>query len=55
LHGTPQELANATLADKELLHQFKKAEQLPKEKKAVLIEVVEAYLLKQEIQKSLSK
>jgi transcriptional regulator with XRE-family HTH domain len=49
------DMADATLADKELLQQFKKAEQLPRDKKNILIEFVEAFILKQDIQKSMAK
>lgn len=55
MNGTTDEAANATLMDKELLQHFKKAEQLNKQQKFVLKEIVEAYLLKCDIQKSLVK
>lgn len=55
ISGTTHEMADATLADKELLQQFKKAEQLPTAKKNILIEFVDAYLLKHDIQKSMTK
>lgn len=55
ISGTANDMADATLSDKELLQQFKKAEQLPRDKKNILIEFVEAFILKQDIQKSMAK
>lgn len=55
LNGSATDIADSTLTDKELLHQFKKAEQLPKDKKNMLIEFVDAFILKQDIQKSMAK
>jgi hypothetical protein len=54
INGTTNEIADASLADKELLQQFKKAEQLNKEQKFILKELMDAYLLKCEIQKNFS-
>jgi transcriptional regulator with XRE-family HTH domain len=55
ISGTTNEMADASLSDKELLHQFKKAEQLNKEQKYILKELVDAYLLKCDIQKNFAK
>jgi transcriptional regulator with XRE-family HTH domain len=53
--GTANDMADITITDKELLRLFKKAEQLPADKKTMLVEFVDAFILKQDIQKSLAK
>jgi len=43
-------LAGKTISDKELLEQFKKVELLPKEKKHLVMEFLDAFLIKVELQ-----
>ena len=50
MNGAITEQAETTISDKELLAQFQKLEKLPTEKKNVIKEVIEAYILKATIQ-----
>jgi hypothetical protein len=50
MNGSTDEQAAGALNDLELLRQFKKIEQLPSEKKAVVKELLDAFLLKYDIQ-----
>lgn len=54
MSGSSQAQAQASLSDRELLGLFQRVEQLPKEKKAIVNELLEAFLLKCDIQKSMS-
>lgn len=48
--GTINDQASTAITDKELLSQFKKVEALPKEKKVIFMEVIDALLIKTELQ-----
>lgn len=50
MNGSSEQLAGAALTDKKLLNQFISVELLPKDKKAVVIELIDAFLLKCDIQ-----
>ena len=50
MNGSTDEQAVEALSDIELLRQFKKVEQLPNDKKAVVKELIDAFLLKHDIQ-----
>jgi len=49
--GSTDEVAKATIADKELLDQFRRIEQLPQDKKHLVKEFLDAFLIKAELQK----
>lgn len=51
MSGSTEEQANNTLEDKDLLKQFQKVEQLPSDKKNIVKELLDAFLLKCDIQK----
>jgi transcriptional regulator with XRE-family HTH domain len=51
INGTHHEQAEAALTDRELLSQFQRVEQLPNDKKAIVKELLESFLLKYDIQK----
>ena len=55
INGTTNEMADAILSDKELLQQFKKTELLPKEQKFIIKELLDAFLLKCDIQNNFTK
>ena len=48
--GSTKEQASNTLEDKDLLKQFRKVEQLPSDKKYIVKELLDAFLLKCDIQ-----
>ncbi len=48
--GSTKEQASNTLEDKDLLKQFRKVEQLPSDKKNIVKELLDAFLLKCDIQ-----
>jgi len=50
MNGSTDEQAAEALSDIELLRQFKKVEQLSQDKKAVVNELIDAFLLKHDIQ-----
>lgn len=50
MNGSSNEQANNTLKDKDLLKQFKEVEQLPFEKRIIVTELIDAFLLKCTIQ-----
>ena len=52
--GSTDEQAGNLLVDKDLLNQFKQVEQLPSEKKIIVKELLDAFLLKYDIQQKLS-
>jgi len=54
LNGTKDNLADNTLADKDLLNQFKKLEGFPNDKKMIVKELIEAFILKTDLQKQLA-
>ena len=51
MSGSTNEQASNTLEDKDLLQQFKKVEQLPSDKKNIVKELLDAFLLKCDVQK----
>lgn len=51
MSGSHHEQAEAALTDRELLSQFQRVEQLPNDKKAIVKELLESFLLKYDIQK----
>ena len=54
LNGSKDNLAENTLGDKELLSQFKTIENFPNEKKAIVKELLDAFILKTNLQKQFS-
>ena len=54
MSGSSQEQAQDSLNDRELLSQFQRVEQLPNDKKAIVKELLESFLLRCDIQKSMS-
>lgn len=54
LNGSKEDLANVILIDKELLYQFKSIEKLPEEKKHIIKELIDAFILKNNLQKQLA-
>jgi len=50
MSGSLNDLADTQINDKELLSQFKRAEHLPKEKKKLVKEFLESFLLSDELQ-----
>jgi transcriptional regulator with XRE-family HTH domain len=51
MSGSNNEQAEASLTDRELLSQFQRVEELPNDKKAIVKELLESFLLKYDIQK----
>lgn len=51
MSGSNQEQAEATLTDRELLNQFQRVEQLPQDKKNIVKELLDSFLLKCDLQK----
>lgn len=54
LNGTLNDKAKGSISDDDLLNQFKKVEQLPKDKKVLVKEFLDAFILKQDLQAKLS-
>lgn len=54
MSGTNDEVAQAALIDKKLLEQFKKVEDLPADKKLLIMEFLDAFLIKSDLQKRFS-
>ena len=50
MSGSLDEIASGAISDKELLEQFRKVELLPKEKKYLVMEFLDAFLIKVELQ-----
>lgn len=53
MSGSTDDVAMATISDKELLEQFRKVEQLPQEKKYLVKEFLSAFLFKADLQQKL--
>ena len=51
MSGSTDDIANAAITDKELLDQFKRVEQLPEQKKMLVKEFLDAFLVKSDLQK----
>ncbi|WP_340067303.1 helix-turn-helix transcriptional regulator [Ascidiimonas aurantiaca] len=54
MSGSSQEQAEATLNDRELLNLFQRVEQLPQDKKDIVKELLESFLLKYDLQKRMT-
>ena len=54
INGTLEDKANNSIADQELLNQFKKVEKFPKEKKELVKEFLNAFILTTNLQKQLA-
>jgi hypothetical protein len=54
MDGTVNDKAQNTISDKELLSKFQRVEKLPIEKKTVLKELIDAFLLKTDLQQKLA-
>lgn len=54
MDGSTDDKAQSTISDKELLSQFQRLEKLPSEKKAVVKELIDAFLLKTDLQQKLA-
>ena len=54
MNGTLKEKAINGLMDEELLKQFKKIEQMPEAKKKLLLEFIEAFVFKTDLQQKLA-
>lgn len=54
INGTLNDKASKTINDEELLLQFKKVEQLPESKKALVKEFLDAFLFKTSVQNQLA-
>lgn len=54
MSGSLNDLADTQIADKELLSQFKRAEHLPQEKKRLVKEFLESFLITNELQQKLA-
>lgn len=54
LNGTKDNLADHTLTDKELLNQFKSIEKFSNERKNIIKELIDAFILKTNLQQQLS-
>ena len=55
MNGTMDDKAQNTISDQELLSQFKKIEQMPENRKRLLKEVIDAFLLKSDLQQKLAQ
>ena len=51
MNGTIDKNASQVISDKELLEQFKKVEQLPTDKKLLVKEFLDAFIMKAELQR----
>ena len=54
MSGSVDQAASNSISDKELLQQFRRVEKLPQEKKHLIKEFLDAFLLKNELQQKLS-
>ena len=54
LNGTKEDLADETLSDKELLNQFKSVEKMSSEKRNIVKELIDAFILKNNLQQQLA-
>lgn len=54
MYGSQDEMAEG-IGDKELMSQFKRIAQLPKEKKAIVKEFLDAFLLKNDLKEKLAQ
>jgi len=54
MDGPADDKAQSTISNQELLSQFQRVEKLPSEKKAVVKELIDAFLLKTDLQQKLA-
>jgi len=54
MNGTLEDKAQSSLFDQELLNQFKKIENMPEERKRLLKEILDAFILKTDLQQKLT-
>jgi transcriptional regulator with XRE-family HTH domain len=54
INGTLQDKAESSISDAELLNQFRKVENLPEDKKRLVKEFLDAFLLKNQIKQQLT-
>ncbi len=55
MNGTLDDKAQNAISDQELLSQFKKIDQMPETRKELLKEVIDAFLLKSDLQQKLAQ
>lgn len=54
MNGTLEDKAASNISDQELLSQFKKIEKFPQDKKMIVKELIEAFILKTSLQQQLT-
>ncbi len=54
MNGTLEDKAEGAISDQELLSQFKKVEQMPENRKRLLKEILDAFILKTDLQQKLA-
>lgn len=54
INGTLEDKATNGISDQELLTQFKKIEKFPQDKKAIIKELIDAFILKTNLQQELA-
>ncbi len=54
MNGTSDDIIKDTLTDKELLNQFKVVEKMPEDKKLIVKELIEAFILRTNLQNQLA-
>jgi transcriptional regulator with XRE-family HTH domain len=54
MNGTLEDKAVNTLSDQELLSQFRKIEQMPEDRKRLIKEILDAFILKTDLQQKLA-
>ena len=54
MNGILDDKAEGSLSDQELLRQFKKVEQMPEDRKKLLKEILDAFILKTDLQQKLA-
>ena len=55
LEGSPEDAARADFKDRELLRQFQEVERLPDEDKAVIKRLLDAFLMKRQLESMLAR
>jgi len=55
MNGTLDDKAQSSLSDQELLSQFKRIEQMPEDRKRLVKEVLDAFILKSDLQQKLAQ
>ncbi len=54
MNGTIDDKAQSNISDQELLAQFKKIEQMPEDRKRLIKEILDAFILKTDLQQKLA-